>query len=162
MTGFVIYALPVSEGILALSPLPGRYGDYRADLDHVRDWLPAIVISMTTLAEMVACDAGDMGNDIQSMGTRWMHVPVTDFGAPTSEVEERWHTAAKAALDALVGGGRVLVHCNGGCGRSGMAMLRLMIEAGETPDAALARLRVVRPCAVETDAQMQWAFSGQS
>ena len=58
--------------------------------------------------------------------------------------------ASNAALSALQGKGRVLIHCMGGCGRSGMAALRLMIEAGEAPGAALERLRAVRPCAVET------------
>jgi hypothetical protein len=38
-----------------------------------------------------------------------------------------------------------------------MAALRLMIKAGEDPDAALKRLRAVRACAVETDAQLLWA-----
>ena len=38
-----------------------------------------------------------------------------------------------------------------------MAALRLMIEVGEDPDAALKRLRAVRACAVETEAQMIWA-----
>ena len=51
----------------------------------------------------------------------------------------------------------MVVHCMGGCGRSGMILLRLMIDAGETPDSALARLRTARPCAVETKAQMRWA-----
>lgn len=161
MSGFVIYALPVSEGIVALSPMPGRYGDYAADLNHLRDWQPAIVISMTTLSEMVARGAADLGNDLRDAGTRWMHLPIADFGAPSPEVEEAWHHAAKAALGAVQGGGRVLIHCNGGCGRSGMAVLRLMIEAGEAPDAALARLRAVRPCAVETDAQKHWAYEGE-
>ena len=160
MSTFVIYALSLYDGIVALSSLPGRNGDYPGDLQHLRDWQPAIVISMTTQAEMVAKGAGDLGRDLQNMGTRWMHLPIEDFGAPTPEVEEAWHTAAKAALAAVQGGGRVLIHCNGGCGRSGMAVLRLMVEAGEEPDAALARLRAVRPCAVETDAQMRWAVAG--
>ena len=51
----------------------------------------------------------------------------------------------------------VLVHCFGGCGRSGMLVLRVMIEAGEPAGTALKRLRQVRPCAVETEAQMAWA-----
>jgi hypothetical protein len=34
------------------------------------------------------------------------------------------------------------------------------VEAGETPGAALARLRAVRPCAVETEAQLAWAKAG--
>ena len=157
MSGFVIYALPLHDGIVALSPLPGRSGDYAADLQHLRDWQPAIVISMTTQAEMVARGAGDLGHDLRNMAIRWFHLPIEDFGAPTPEVEENWHSAAKPALDAVHGGGRVLIHCNGGCGRSGMAVLRLMVEAGEDPDAALARLRSVRPCAVETGAQLAWA-----
>jgi protein-tyrosine phosphatase len=48
----------------------------------------------------------------------------------------------------------------GGCGRSGTAALRLMVEAGENPKAALQRLRAVRPCAVETPEQFQWAAGG--
>ncbi|SMY06745.1 hypothetical protein LOM8899_00875 [Flavimaricola marinus] len=55
-------------------------------------------------------------------------------------------------------GGKVLVHCFGGCGRSGMAVLRLMIEAGEDGATALTRLQELRPCAVETEAQRVWAF----
>lgn len=159
MSGFVIYALPLLKGIVALSPLPGRTGNYAGDLQHLRDWRPAIVLSMTTQAEMVARGAGDLGHDLQDRGTRWFHLPIEDFGAPTPEVAEAWHVAAKPALDAVQGGGRVLIHCNGGCGRSGMAVLRLMVEAGEAPDAALARLRTVRPCAVETNAQLAWATS---
>jgi hypothetical protein len=42
-----------------------------------------------------------------------------------------------------------------------MVALRLMIELGEAPDDALARLRVVRSCAVETDAQMAWALAAK-
>jgi hypothetical protein len=38
-----------------------------------------------------------------------------------------------------------------------MAVLRVMIAAGEDADAALLRLLTVRPFAIETDAQMQWA-----
>ena len=34
--------------------------------------------------------------------------------------------------------------------------MRLVVERGELPAAALARLREVRPCAVETAGQMEW------
>ncbi|QIE46842.1 protein phosphatase [Pseudohalocynthiibacter aestuariivivens] len=162
MTGFVIYALPVAGGILALAPLPGRSDDYAADLAHLRDWRPALVISMTTMAEMQAEGAGDFGQDVQDMGSRWVHLPVEDFGTPNRDQQEAWQAASRAALAALSGGGRVLIHCRGGCGRSGMVALRLMIEAGETPDAALARLRAVRSCAVETAAQEAWAQGGEA
>ena len=39
-----------------------------------------------------------------------------------------------------------------------MIALRLMIEAGEAAGPALKRLRALRPCAIETEAQMDWAL----
>jgi len=160
MSGLVIYALGVGDGILALTGLPGSGGDYAEDLSHIRDWRPALVISMTTGPEMAAAGAADLGADLQAMGCRWVHLPVPDFDAPPEAIIAKWSPVSQSALQALAGGGRVLVHCRGGCGRSGMVALRLMLESGEAPEAALARLRAVRPCAVETDAQMRWARAG--
>ncbi|MEB8388285.1 protein phosphatase [Rhodobacteraceae bacterium KMM 6894] len=160
MAGFVIYAVPVAGGIIGIAPLPGGGGGgtaYKDDLLHMKDWQPALVLSMTTQAEMVAGSVGNLGPDLQDLGTRWMHLPVPDFGVPEGAAAADWPKASKAALAALRGRGRVLIHCKGGCGRSGMAALRLMVEAGEAADAALTRLRTVRPCAVETSAQMRWA-----
>lgn len=155
---FGIHALNVAAGILALSPLPGAGGDYRGDLEAIHDWRPSLVISMTTIEEQEAAGGLTLGIDIQSMASRWIHLPVPDFSAPPPQVRQAWPKASLAARQALVGGGRVLVHCRGGCGRSGMVVLRLMIECGERPAAALARLRAVRPCAVETHEQMDWAY----
>lgn len=160
MTGFIIHALQVSDGILAMAPMPGRGGHYAEDIAHLRDWKPALVVSMVTLPELAAQGAGTLPGDVQDMGTRYIQVPVPDMETPGPEGEEAWHVASNAALSALQGGGRVLIHCMGGCGRSGMAVLRLMIEAGEAPEAALARLRAIRPCAVETEAQLDWARQG--
>ncbi|WP_319824933.1 protein-tyrosine phosphatase family protein [Thalassovita sp.] len=159
MTEFVIHALRVGGGTLALAPLPGRGGDYAADLEHLREWQPALLISLTTLGEMAENGAARLGQDMQDRGARWIHLPIPDFGTPGPDVNAKWPELSRFALQALHGGGRVLVHCMAGCGRSGMAALRLMIEAGEPPDAALTHLRRIRPCAVETEAQLRWAIT---
>lgn len=160
MSEMIIYALQVGGGTLAIAPLPGRGGDYAGDLQQFDAWKPGLVISMTTEAEMVEAQARYLGTDIQGMASRWAHLPVADFDAPPPVIQEKWPAVSASARQALAGGGRVLVHCRGGCGRSGMVALRLMLECGERPQAALARLRAVRPCAVETDAQMSWALDG--
>ncbi|WP_291730675.1 protein-tyrosine phosphatase family protein [Leisingera sp. F5] len=159
--GLTIHALSAGGGILALCPLPGAGGDYRGDLIQIYQWKPGLVISMTTEAEHAAAGVPRLGIDVQSMACRWLHLPVPDFGVPPPGVAAKWAAASRSARQALGGGGRVLVHCKGGCGRSGMAVLRLMIECGEEPAQALARLRAVRPCAVETEAQLDWACAGQ-
>lgn len=159
-TAVVLHALSVGDGILALCPLPGAGGDYAGDLDHIHDWQPGLVISMTSDVENLQAGADRLGTDLQSIGCRWIHLPTPDFGTPTQDMLAAWSQVSDLARQALKGGGRVLVHCKGGCGRSGMVVLRLMIESGEEPEAALARLRSVRPCAVETEEQMAWAFEG--
>jgi protein tyrosine phosphatase (PTP) superfamily phosphohydrolase (DUF442 family) len=157
MSGLVIHALPVAGGILAIAPLPGGQGDYAADIAHLREWRPAIVLSLTTRIEMIETGAENIGQIMQESGARWVHLPITDFGVPDKDAAQRWPALSAEMRRALAGGGRVLVHCRGGCGRSGMIALRLMIEAGEAPDHALARLRGLRACAVETAEQMAWA-----
>ena len=157
MSQLVIYALQVGGGTLALTSMPGRGGDYCIDLDTIAAWQPGLVVSMTTDVEMLQDGAQEFGSDIQSRASRWVHLPIEDFGAPTKAIDDAWPSVSAAARHALSGGGRVLVHCRGGCGRSGMVVLRLMVECGERADTALQRLRAVRPCAVETDAQLAWA-----
>ncbi len=112
---------------------------------------------MTSLHELQEAGAETIGDDLARHGIVWRHLPVPDFGAPPEETARQWPDAAAEAHAILDAGGRVLTHCYGGCGRSGMASLRLLIERGEAPDAALQRLRTARPCAVETDGQFRWA-----
>jgi hypothetical protein len=158
MQGFHIASLRAAGGELGLCPAPGRDGDYLGDLTAIVEWRPAMVVSMTTMAELVQVGAATFGDDLAHADLRWWHIPVADFGADSPALREIWPKAAQVALAALGTGGRVLIHCQGGCGRSGMAVLRLMVEAGEPGVAALGRLRAVRPCAVETEAQRGWAL----
>ncbi len=122
--------LSVGGGTLALSPYP-------SSVDVLVGW--DLVISLTETADFSA-HAG------------WRHFPIVDFDIPTGD----WQVISGEVHQVLARGGNVLFHCKAGCGRSGMSVLRIMTELGE-PD-ALARLRAVRPCAVETDAQMVWAL----
>jgi protein tyrosine phosphatase (PTP) superfamily phosphohydrolase (DUF442 family) len=157
MAEFVVNEIEAGGGWLAITPLPGRGGLFQADFARLVAWDPSLVISMTPTQEMESRGAASLGRDLAAMGIAWEHLPVIDFGAPGGDVEEAWPALSLVVRSILVGGGRVLVHCHGGCGRSGMIVLRLMVELGEAPEAALARLRGVRPCAVETEAQFAWA-----
>lgn len=156
----VIAELAVGGGVLGIGPMPGRGGDYAADLADLLAWGPGLALTMTTAEEMAAKGAERMPQDLGAAGVTWLHLPIGDYGVPTEGTLAAWPQAAASARDVLAGGGRVWVHCMGGCGRSGTAALRLMVEAGEDPSAALERLRAVRPCAVETPEQFQWAASG--
>ena len=160
--GLEIARLAVGGGTLALCPMPGGTGRYAEDLADLAHLAPGLVLSMTPLAELAAHGAASLPDDLGQRGIGWLHLPVADFDTPDMAANALWPALSGAVHGQLASGGRVVVHCKGGCGRSGMAVLRLMVEAGEDAGAALARLRAARPCAVETDAQMAWALSGKA
>ena len=147
-----IAELQVGKGVLGICPSPGRAGFYQADLEAIRHWHPSLVITFTTDEEIIRV-AATLPQDLSGLGIQWLHLPIQDYGTPTTG----WPDISTVAHAVLNQSEKILLHCMGGCGRSGMAFLRLMIEQGEAPESALKRLRQVRPCAVETDAQYQWA-----
>ena len=157
MARFSISEVQVGPGWLGISPIPGRTGTYLADLATLLRWDPVLVFTMTTQAELDRVGAGDVSTDLATAGVQWRHLPIRDFGAPEDRTASLWPEASHLAHDVLASGGRVLVHCFGGCGRSGMAVMRLMVETGEDADRALERLRDACPCAVEVEAQRTWA-----
>ena len=154
-TSFVIATLPAGQGTLALCPLPGLGGDLGGDIAQIIAFAPQMVISMTEDTERAALGAATLPDHLAKAGIAWHAFPIRDYGTPAPGAD--WATISRAAHAVLAQGGRVLAHCRGGLGRSGMVILRLMIELGEDPDAALNRLRAIRPGAVETPDQARWA-----
>ena len=157
MDKYQISELPLLSGRIGIAPMPGRTMRYEADLNTILRWGAGMVLTMTEADELGFGDAETLGRDLEDAGVIWRHLPIRDMGAPPPAVEAYWPETSATARKLLSDGGRVLAHCFGGCGRSGMALMRLMVEAGERPDHALMRLRTVRPCAVETEAQRAWA-----
>ena len=154
---FQIADLPLGNGTIGISPAPGRSGDYFVDFTQIVRWGADLVLTMTTEAELDRLGAGEFGRDLEAAEVVWRHLPIPDFGAPPPEVAATWPGVSDEAHRVLDAGGKVLAHCFGGCGRSGMALMRLMVEAGEDAGPALERLREARPCAVEMPAQQAWA-----
>lgn len=152
---FPIAILPVSPGAIGVARLPGMGGDLAGDLAAIGRFAPGLVVSMTEADEMRALGAGALPEALRALRIDWAHFPIVDFGTPPAGSD--WSALAARCHAQLDAGARVLLHCRGGKGRSGMVALRLMVERGEAPVAALARLRAARPGAVETRAQEAWA-----
>jgi protein-tyrosine phosphatase len=149
MMGFAIYEIGVGAGKLGLSPIPN--GSF--DVQQIIDWAPAFVVSLTQMHEG---QTRTLEAEFAASGVARVHAPVVDYGVPQDAVSDTLDRIVGETVVALQAGGRVLFHCMGGCGRSGMAVLRVMHVLGinDPVDA----LRAVRPCAVETEAQMAWAL----
>jgi protein-tyrosine phosphatase len=159
---FAIATIPVpSSGKVGIAPLPGRAGDLAADIEEIRRWQAQHVVSLVQTPELQQFQVGNIGYAMGTQAITWRHLPVADFGVPDQQATAEWAQISETLHAALSARENVLLHCMGGKGRSGMIALRLMIERGEDPSRALARIRAVRPGAVETEAQWQWAIAGK-
>ncbi|MBN36291.1 MAG: protein phosphatase [Rhodospirillaceae bacterium] len=163
MTTFPIATFDLREGgRIGVCPLPGRVGGLEADLKSIVAWQPAVVLSMTEWGEMKAIGSDVLGARLQDHGIDWVHFPIHDFGGPLGADREAWPGLAVRLHGLLDTGHGVLFHCRAGQGRAGMMALRVMVERGADPDAALVGLRRKRPGAVETREQFTWAAEGRS
>ena len=154
---FKVFEIPLGSALLGISRLPGLEGNFLGDIEKIFNWKPATIISLTEKKEMEDLGASDFISLIEKEKIPWLHFPIKDFGTVDQQREFLWEPISKNMLQKVNNGDRILIHCRGGCGRSGMIVLRIMIEFGEDPEEALKRLRKIRPCAVETEAQQNWA-----
>jgi len=154
---FSIFDVAIGDAALALCPLPGRFSPYLNDFAAILAWRPDLVLSLTERSEMKPVGAADFPADLKAQGIQCCHFPILDYQTPKPENAKRWQSVEAKAGRMLGQGGRVLVHCFGGCGRSGMVALRLMRRTGLSADVALSHLRAIRPGAIETPEQERWA-----
>jgi atypical dual specificity phosphatase len=78
------------------------------------------------------------------------HEPLEDMEAPTQEQLDRAVSAINKALDARM---PVAVHCGAGLGRTGVVLAAYLVSKGMTAQAAIARVRRLRPHSIETEDQ---------
>lgn len=151
-------------GLVGITFCPGKCGsssfsrpwqrDLGADLDRVAAWSPRAVVTLIEDREFTLLKVPDLGERIRARGIEWFHLPIVDAGVPDERFETGWRDAGPMLSRWVGEGERVLVHCRGGLGRAGMVAARLLIELGSSAPEAVRRVRVSRPGAIETAAQL--------
>jgi len=132
--------------------------DLARDLDKVRDWGAAAVITLLEPKEPVLLGVERLGEKILRRNMLWFHLPIVDVSTPDERFEQEWDVAGEQLRSILRRRLDVLVHCRGGLGRAGTIAARLLIELGMEPKTAIARVRAVRPGAIETRAQEEYVL----
>lgn len=124
---------------------PGLTGDLDRDLAAIAAAGVGLVVSLTE---------NRIGlSDLARHGLDGLHFPIRDMGVPT--------IAATLALcdkldDRMRSGGRVVVHCHGGLGRTGTILASQLVHAGATATEAIQRVRAQIRSAIQTAEQEQF------
>ena len=156
-------SVPGTSGAVGLTLCPGKKdtaamtGAWNRDLDidvlAIHAWGANAVVCLMEGFELKQLDVEKLPTTVERQGMRWLHLPIRDVSVPSAAFEKEWAAKGQELRAILSGGGRVLVHCKGGLGRSGIVAARLLVEFGMKPEAAIALVRKHRSGAIETSAQ---------
>lgn len=139
---------------------PGRgHGDPARDLAAARSWGAS---GLLTLLEAAEVTRAGLAPAVAGSGLIWWRTPIPDMQPPGAAFLAAWAEAAPMLLAEWRDGGRVLVHCAAGLGRTGTVAAALLRSLGLAPDAAIALVRTTRPGAIETPEQLAFIHYGPS
>jgi ADP-ribosyl-[dinitrogen reductase] hydrolase len=127
--------------------------DLALDLDAVRLWGAAAVVTLAEQEELDLLEVPQLGKDVVRRHMLWFHLPIADASTPDAYFEQAWDLHGEGLRSLLRQGFNVLIHCRGGLGRAGTIAARLLVELGVEPREAIRQVRHVRPGAIETPAQ---------
>ncbi len=127
--------------------------DLDVDLDCIRDWGAAAVVTLMEDHELSRCDVAGIGDAVRARGMPWFHLPIVGASIPDDVFEARWADAGPVLRSCLGSGSAIVLHCRGGLGRTGTIAGRLLVELGVPPQCAVAQVRRARPGAIETAEQ---------
>jgi ADP-ribosyl-[dinitrogen reductase] hydrolase len=128
------------------------------DLDTVRDWGAAAVVTLLEPKELTLLRVERLGDEVLRRDMQWFHLPIADVSVPDEQFEQTWDVAGKELRSMLRRRSDVVVHCRGGLGRAGIIAARLLAELGMEPTKAIACVRAVRPGAIETRDQEEFVL----
>ena len=154
-------------GVIGMTLCPGKIGpgnrhpwvrNLERDLDALDAWGCQCLITLMELHELIDYQVQDLGERARARygESGWLHLPIMDCSIPDAVWEEHWQIWHNPLHDRLDRGERVVIHCLGGLGRTGLVACRLLIERGMQPKKALEKVRAARHGAVETLVQERY------
>ena len=132
----------VIDNVLAGMERPGTFARLREDLEFLKDQKIGAIVSLTETPLERAF--------VEEFGFRYLHLPIADFTAPSLEQIDAFVDFLKKAEAGKLA---TMVHCGAGMGRTGTMLACALVARGQSADAAVERVRELRPFSIETTDQ---------
>lgn len=163
--------VPYTEGIIGLTFCPGKKGESMfsgtwdrnldKDLAAISDWGAEALVSLVEEHEFSLLGVPAFKKQTERYSLKWFHLPIMDVSTPGDRFEKAWAEDGNVVRGILARGGKVVLHCRGGLGRTGLLAARILTEFGMEAKQAIDRVRNARPGAIETKEQEQHVYDYQ-
>lgn len=161
-------ALVTTPGLIGLTLCPGKWDqngdvvwrrDLELDLEVVKRWGASVVVTLIEEFEFAMLRVERLPQVVQMLGMDWIHLPIRDGGIPESTFDVTWRKVGQNLRNRCKNGERILIHCRGGMGRTGIIAARILIEEGMPPENALSIIRTSRSGAIEPGMQERYVLT---
>lgn len=116
-------------------------------------------MSLVEEHEFAGLEVPEFRRIVEASGIAWAYAPIPDGGVPDATFAKTWHAIGPRARNILRLGGRVVIHCRAGLGRTGSIVASLLVDFGMEPKAAIAAVRAARPHTIETKNQEAYVLA---
>jgi ADP-ribosyl-[dinitrogen reductase] hydrolase len=152
---------PSGGGLIGMTFCPGKKqavamsgGAWDRDLDvdvaALRAWGAEWLVTHLEYHEVVDLAVEELGPKCICAGIGWIQLPIVDGRAPDERFAKRWRLVGPKIHETLDRGGRIVIHCKGGLGRTGVTAVILLVERGLPVEDAMRQVRAARKGAIET------------
>ena len=155
-------------GRLGMTICPGKIDaaqrwrrDLGCDLNEICEWGASTVVTLIEDHEFRMLKVEQLESYVVQSKMQWIHLPILDVSVPDHRFEVAWKSQGKEIHRRLDAGERILIHCRGGLGRTGLVAGLILVERGMKPREAIRRIRAVRPHAIETPAQEAYVLNSK-
>ena len=78
-----------------------READLALDLDTVRDWGAAAVVTLLEPKELTLLRVERLGEEVLRRNMQWFHLPIADVSVPDEQFEQEWDIAGEELRSML-------------------------------------------------------------
>lgn len=156
------------SGIIGMTLCPGKKinsaisgvweRDLDVDLQAIRDWGAQAIVNLMEEHEYDLLRIPDYVERVSSYPMTYFHLPIVDVHPPDKRFLRLWKSFGPKLRQILRDGGKILIHCRGGLGRTGTVAAQLLVELGMPHKDAVRLVRKARNGAIETSDQEKYVL----
>jgi protein-tyrosine phosphatase len=142
---------------LIFTPCPGTKGvALNESIEQLKSQGATVVVTAINEQEMAKKSVSDLGEQVEAAGLTWVHLPIEDDCAPEDDFVAAWNANSATIKNAIDNNEKVVMHCMGGSGRTGLLAANLLLDRGWNLDEIISKVQALRPGAFTKQVQIDY------